>query len=212
MIVSVKKLLSTIAILSVFSPVFAVEESNFSYDYMEVGYSYWGMDGSTSDRHYDGYKVKASKSITENIYLSAGYLNVSRETSSSTTELDEKFLGGGVHYPLSGDTDIILDFSHIKTTGKYEYSDGSYSDSIEDCINFASIGMRHQLFDDLEMTAAIERLDWAGKDILYSGVRVGAIQEITKDLSLGFSIAELKDSASNTVDWTDILLGIRYYY
>jgi len=41
---------------------------------------------------------------------------------------------------------------------------------------------------------------------------VGAIQEITKDLSLGFSIAELKDSASNTADWTDILLGIRYYY
>lgn len=209
-----RKLLMVVVLMSAPYVVFAEEESAFSYDYIQASYRYLDMKTSTVEWHYDGYMVDASKSITDNVFLTVGYLEVDRKTSNVSSKLDGKFIGAGLNYPIKKDTDIVARYSHVKTAGKSEYRGGFYSSSYssEGHVNQFSVGARYALLDDLELNASVERYDWAGDDMLYKGIKVGAVKNITNDISIVFDVAKLKDSSTSTADWTDYSLGARYHY
>jgi len=212
MIVSVKKLLSTIAILSVFSPVFAGEENSFSYDYVEGGYAYWNVvnnSSSSSDQNFDGGRVKVSYAITDGIHIFSSYHDIDpKGENRDGLHFTLNAIGLGIHRPIYKDTDIVVDFSRMSFKAKLSNRD---RDTGQEKIDTLDIGVRYRLSNDTELTASIQWEYPLGDDDYYHGAGIGVIKDISKDYSVNLNIASL-ERKDGKYDWNRVFLGVRYNY
>ena len=181
-------------------------KSEFSYDYIDT--SIWRQEASLNGIHlerYDGYLVSVSKALTENIHLLGSYMD---SENSNGDALDNKAMGFGVNYPINKNTDIVIDYTHLK----YYFSYVNQT-NIGGRFNSIDANILHQFSDDIELSAGLIRNNKAGGVIVYKGYNVGAKYRINSNLSLRFKIQGLKDSKSpNSVDVDAKELGIRYYF
>lgn len=178
--------------------------AEFSYDYIEGGYSYWGLKNSTTSWHYDGLKIKVSKGISDNIHLSASHMDMSRETNNSTHNGKFKEIGIGINYPIQQETDFIFDFGHNRYTSNY--SSASTNINSKTSVNRYDVAIRHHLESDLEV---IGRAHKTSNE--FTGIGGGMIKDINENVSIELFLNRIKRSGSST-DWTDVFLGLRHYY
>jgi hypothetical protein len=177
-----------------------------SYDYIDTTIVRYDLESSTSTVNYDGYFLNVSKTLSKNIHLLGGYMDLERDNGNT---LGFKSIGFGMNYPINKSTDIVIDYLHYK----YEESYAAITTAnAAGRINSIEPEIRHQFSDDIELNAGLIWQNFAGRDITFKGLSAGALYRINNDLSFKFSISRAKDSSSTTVDWDGREFGIRYHF
>ena len=189
-----KNILNIVA-LTIFLSTSAIAE--FSYDYIDAGYTHSDVKTSTSDLNYNGYIVKGVKQINNNTHIFGEYLDIER---SDNVGLIFKTVGVGMHHPLSVDTDLVVDVYRTKWNSITSTSDGNF--------NSGEVKLRHNFSDDLELSVNYEKHNTTTG---YDGFSIGAVQKINNDFLAVLDYASLNRSDS-TVDWDMTTLSFRHYY
>ena len=196
--------LLALATITVFTSDSILAEE-LSYDYIDTSIIRYDLGTSTINYDYDGYLLYGSKSLSKNIHLLGGFIDV--EHSDGT--LSFKSIGFGVNYPINKSTDVVIDYLHH--TYEQSYSRIGVSNT-SGMVNSIEPEIRHQFSDDIELNAGVIWRNFAGRAITYKGISAGAIYKLNNNLSFKFRMSKAKDSASNTVDWDGSEFGIRYHF
>ena len=207
-----KQILIAISFLYLFSATAIAENSTnaaegFSYDYIDTSIVRYNLDTATTKTQYDGYSVYISKSLSKHIHFLGNYMDIERSNGNT---LDYTGVGFGVNYPISSSTDILFDYLHYNYDESYAALDTANTGGK---FNWIEPKIRHQFTDDIELSAGLLRIDFAGRPVLYKGFRAAGTYRINNDLSLKFEILKAEDKGgTTTVDADGIEFGIRYNF
>jgi len=191
---TIKAVTASLSLLAFSSAVLAEE---FSYDYVDVGYTHSDVKTSTSDLNYNGYVVKGVKQMTDNIHMLGEYMDIKR---TDNVKLAFKTIGIGVHQSVRADTDLVVDVYRTKWDSVTSASSGNF--------NSGEVKLRHNFSDNLELLVNYEKHNTTTG---YDGFSFGAVKKISNDFSVVFDYASLNRSDS-TVDWDMTTLSFRHYY
>jgi len=191
---TIKAVTASLSLLAFSSAVLAEE---FSYDYVDVGYTHSDVKTSTSDLNYNGYVVKGVKEVADNIHVFGEYMDIRR---TDNVGLALKTIGAGYHHLVSVDIDLVIDVYRTKWN---DVNDPTNSGNF----NSGKVKLRHNFSDDLELLINYEKHN----TIDYDGFSIGAVKKINNDFSVVFDYASLNRSDS-TVDWDMTTLSFRHYY
>lgn len=157
-----------------------------------ISYSYFDLKLGYGD--VDTGAFLGSVSVTDNVYLKAGY----EKTRGFSPELTAKGVGVGFHIPVSGDSDAY-----------FEYGRGSVDGTgVDGDVDTIEIGVRSMLSDDLEINGSWSRADTTVAVSGYSvtgyayGPAVGVVYGVNEMLAVTGEIDRVGDD-------TTTLLGLR---
>ncbi|PIP80884.1 MAG: hypothetical protein COW84_02850 [Gammaproteobacteria bacterium CG22_combo_CG10-13_8_21_14_all_40_8] len=188
-----KKKIILSAILSIL-PFTAMAETP-SFDYFDIGYSSWDLDGFS--KNLDGYELKLSQELSNNFYAAGSYQDI------GTGPLDASLMTLGLGYKTNLSNSSVLftelDWARIKTDVDY----GDQTFGIEDHGYQASVGIRHKLSSKLEIKGAVEYLDFGNDDS--TTFVFGAVYDISKSFALYSDIREESDATRYSV-------GVRFNF
>ena len=108
---------------------FAATAGELSYNYVELGYANVDVDVEGTDIDFDGFQLRGSAAVAENIYLFGGYGSVTNDEFGADIDFDELQLGVGFRHALSPRADFIGELGYIaqevSTQGFSEDSNGA---------------------------------------------------------------------------------------
>ncbi len=81
-----------------------------SYDYVELGYINAEFDAGPADLDGDGFRIEASVSATDAVFVYANYADIGLDLGIDATLLE---IGGGWHTPLSNSTDFVATLAYV---------------------------------------------------------------------------------------------------
>jgi hypothetical protein len=98
-----RRILSGLAVLAAALPL-ASHAETMDYSYAELGYVDTKLDGDGFDVDGDGFALRGSLAVHPNFFVFANYVDLGYDFDIDTSLLE---VGGGAHWPLSGQVDII---------------------------------------------------------------------------------------------------------
>lgn len=159
------------------SPTISFAESNFSYDYYEVGVS----STTGNDDSYTSLSANGSMEINNDHYITA---HVKTDIAGETTA-NEIGVGIGAYKSSSEETDYYsrAGIKHGKTGG-----------SSQQTLNIG-FGARHQLSETIELQGGIDLLFSTHEDSSGISGNLTALYDINETMQLGGSIITNGDTA-----------------
>ena len=116
---------------------------NPSFDYVDLGYSNWNPDISSS---LDGFELRGSKSLADNWYMAGDYNRVSK--SGNTISLFTA--GGGYKINFSESSTFFAEADYAHINADHFGSDNGFE---------VTTGVRSMVSSQLELKGALEYLD-----------------------------------------------------
>jgi hypothetical protein len=143
-------ILSALAATSALLP-FLAQAEGLSYSYVDLAYINTDID--QFDQDVDGFALRGSLEITDQVFLFAGYTDQS--TSIFDNDLDVQTFGLGVGYawPIAPSTDLYGKIGYVKTEADYDRfnaDDDGYS---------LGVGLRGRVADQFELEGALNYVD-----------------------------------------------------
>lgn len=150
----------------------AAQSAGISYTYVEAAYVETDIDGIS--RNADGYALRGSIGITDNVFVFAGYA----DQSIGNFDFETYNVGAGYAWPLTSRTHLYGKASYVKAEAS------GFGFSGDDDGFGLGIGVRHLVTDQFELEAAVSYVDLSdsGDD---TALGIGARWHFTPQFSLG---------------------------
>jgi len=176
------KIASAVAATLALLPL-AAQSEGISYTYVEAAYVETDIDGISSNA--DGYALRGSIGITDNVFMFAGYA----DQSISSFDIETYNVGAGYAWPISSRTDLYGKVSYVKAEAS------GFGLSVDDDGFGLGIGVRHLVSDRFELEAAVNYVDLSdsGDD---TALGIGARWHFTSQFSLGAEASFADDANS----------------
>lgn len=160
----------------------AAQSQDISYSYVEAAYIETDLDGVS--RNADGWALRGSIGITDEVFIFADY----GDQSIGPFDFQSYNVGAGYAWPLAERTHLYGKVSYVKAE-----ADG-FGLSADDDGYGLGVGVRHLVTDQFELGAAANYVDLSdsGDDTAFS---LGARWHFTPQLSLGAE-ASFSDDAN----------------
>jgi hypothetical protein len=186
------KTLKTLAIIGALAAApMAANAEGMDYTYVEGGYAQFDLDGVSGS--LDGFFLRGSVAVTDQVFLSADYLDVSG--SGADTQLYTVGVGG--RYPLSDVLDVTGRVAYVGTEasgGGFSADDDGYS---------VGAGLRGRLAESFELEGNVTYYDVGDGDDTALGV--AARYFFTDQFAVGAEYTHFDDADL----WG---LGVRYSF
>lgn len=163
---------------------------NFSYNYIQVGYSSGDVKVSGFKVDTKGVGFSASAAIDETFYVSGGFANQDLSLGSLRGDVDSYNVGIGARTSIDQSTDLTAAISYVssKTTvlGLVGKATGYGLD----------FGVRHKVSDSFELLAGIGYTSAGSPKIGTTSLSLGGRYKIDKNFSIGagYSYATNKEA------------------
>lgn len=148
-----RRTLGVLAVLAAALP-FATHAETMDYSYVELGYVDTELDDFDADG--DGFALRGSLSVHENVFVFAGYEDVSFDPDGPFTpdvDITSLQVGVGGRYPLTPKIDLVGRFGIVKA----ELDVGSF-DEDEDGFTFG-VRARGEVMPRFELEGGLEHID-----------------------------------------------------
>ena len=179
---------SSIALAGMIS---TAQASDFSYNYIEGGYSNYNIEEVDS-----AFGVAGSYGVTENINVIGSYSKANFDTNSSVdASLNQFAVGVGYHTPIAPQTDILADISYVNM--EVEASQGGISVSGSEGGYGLGVGVRHKLTDSIEGNARVSYMSI--DDESDTAVSVGGRYNINEAMSAGVDLTTVTDKGPEII-------------
>lgn len=157
------------------------DESIFTYNYVEGAFEYYGNDDndSTIQRLTGSYEVNSEYNVLAEYAVG--------EDIDSDIKFDEVSLGAAYHKEVADKTDLT-------TNLKLVYQD--FDEGSSDTRLAAGVGVRHQLMDEVEVSADLDYNDGARFKV---GIRYYVSDELSA--GAGFSASSGEEIAYFNLRW-----------
>jgi hypothetical protein len=106
-----RRILSGLAALALSAPLAGYAET-MDYSYAELGYIDSELDADQFDLDGDGFGLRGSLDVHPNFFVFAGYQDLSFDFGVDVSALE---VGGGGHWPLSDQIDIVGRLGSVKS-------------------------------------------------------------------------------------------------
>jgi hypothetical protein len=178
---SQKKRLSLFLAAVCLCPSIALAESNFSYDFYEVGIS----STTGNDESYTSLQANGSMEINNDHYITA---KIKSDIASGTTA-NEIGVGIGAYKASSEETDY-----YSRAGIKHGKQGGNSAQTLN-----VGFGARHQMSDVIELQGGIDLLFSTDED--FSGVsgNISALYEIDETIQVGGAVTTDGDTAETSL-------------
>lgn len=199
--------ISALALLSVFANASAAD-TNLSYNFVDAGYENMAPPDDSDD--FNGLTITASKIVWNNLFVTAGYSNLSHREELDEYDLDqfrlklgfETFkLGVGYAEALNDSVDI---FTVLSIFDKELQANG-IAMSLD--TTTYGVGLRSGISDNLEVNTSLSYHEVKNDELSGSVFKVGGVYKLNDKLSATASFA--KDNGFET---DHIEVGVRYYF
>jgi Ax21 family sulfation-dependent quorum factor len=94
---------------------FAASAGELNYSYVEGGYARVNVDiGEAGEVDFDGFQLRGSAAVAENVYLFGGYGSVTNDDYGTDIDFSELQLGIGFRHGLSERADFIAEGGYVR--------------------------------------------------------------------------------------------------
>lgn len=154
-----------------------------SYNFVEAGYESVDIDVGGGSIDGDGYGIGGSFEINNDVFVFAGYAKASFDFNVDFTTME---VGAGWHTGLTDQTDFLATLAYVNgevdSGGFGAYDDNGYG---------ASIGLRHNLSDAVELYGSISYIDFGDGDS--TGIGGGFWYKFSEALAAGLGMTKDDD-------------------
>ncbi len=165
-----------------------------SFNFVDVGY----VSNLGGDDEFDGFEIKGNFEISENLYLNAGYTNLS-DDNSGPFDVDAEILTAGLGYKTN-----ISEVSTIFAAADYlrvKVNAGGFGSNSESGYQ-VGVGVRSNVSESLELRAAGYYRDIVDDDTF---VQVGAVYKLAANTGVFLDI-------ESDFDDTRYGVGVRFLF
>lgn len=144
------KILSAVAATSALLP-FLAQADGLSYSYLDLAYINTDID--QFDQDVDGFALRGSLELTDQVFLFAGYTDQSTSIFGNDLDVQTYGLGVGYAWPVAPSTDLYGKIGYVKTEADYDrfnVDDDGYS---------LGVGLRGRVADQFELEGSINYVD-----------------------------------------------------
>jgi hypothetical protein len=182
-----------VSLLLVSAPSIAAD---LSYNYLELGYQWFDIDGTSADA--SGLLLGGAAEVGESWFLTGGYANADVDGGIDTDTIS---LGMGYHAPLTDSVDLVGTLSYVRA----DVSVSGFGSGDDD--GFAiTAGLRGMLTDRVELAGSLGYVDFgdsSGGD--GTSINVSALYNFTANVAGGVFLG-FDD------DVTGYGIGARWYF
>jgi hypothetical protein len=182
--------LVTAGLLLTVAPPSALADS-LNYNFWQLGYVAADIDGISPE--LDGWGIGGSYEVTDEIFISASYVDVGAKVAGLDVSEESLALSVGYAYPLAANTDLIGRVGYVRAEVDIE-AVGDASDN-----GFSlGVGLRNRPLDPIELEASVVYVDLqdAGDSTSFG---IGAFWYFTPQVALAVSGAFGDDVDSYTI-------------
>lgn len=154
-----------------------------SYNFIEAGYQEVELDDSFVDVDGDGFTLGGSVELAETWHAFASY---GQTDFDFDVELDEWAVGGGLHLPISSNTDFVFNLAYLNLEAS------ALGFSVDDDGFGAAVGIRSMLTDKFELAGNISYADLGDSSNEFS-VSSQAWYNINDSFAVGLNIGASDD-------------------
>lgn len=164
----------------------SVNADTFNYNYAQIGYSF------INDFDIDqGIKVSGSYDVVDNINVLGSFFKSTSTDSKIVDDLDVYTLGVGYHVDMSDSTDFLAEIGLLNSSVSTKVG------SNDDSGYTLSVGVRHKLKDNIELSA---RFDHQNTDNVTDNIfTLGSRYYFKSNWSLGFGFNTGADNGSEGI-------------
>lgn len=142
--------ISAIATTAALLP-FLAQAEGLSYSYLEAAYINTDID--QFDEEVDGFALRGSFEITEQVFVFAGYSNQSTEIFGTDLDVEQMNIGLGYAWSIAPTTDIYGKVGYVDAqvdAGAFDADDDGY---------MLAVGLRGRPADQLELEGSVNYVD-----------------------------------------------------
>jgi hypothetical protein len=144
------KFISALATTTALLP-FLAQAEGLSYSYLDAAYVNTDID--QFDEEVDGFALRGSFEIAEQVFLFAGYANQSTEVSGTDIDVEQMNLGAGYAWPIGPKADLYGKVGYVSAeaeAGGFDADDDGY---------LLGVGLRGRPADQFELEGAANYID-----------------------------------------------------
>lgn len=144
------KSLSALAASTALMP-FLAQAEGLSYSYLDLAYINTDID--EFDEELDGFALRGSIELSDQVFLYAGYSSQSTDIFGTDVDYDRLNLGLGYAWPVNTSTDIYGKVGYVQAeadAGGFDIDDDGYE---------LAVGMRGRVVEQLELEGSLNYVD-----------------------------------------------------
>jgi hypothetical protein len=144
------KIVSSLVAATALLP-FMAQAADLSYSYVDLAYI--NTDVDHFDESVDGFALRGSLELTDQVFLFAGYTDQSTSIFGDNLDLQTFRLGAGYAWPIAPSLDVYGKVGYARAEAKYpgpDFSDDGYS---------LGVGLRGRAAAQLELEGSIDYTD-----------------------------------------------------
>ena len=145
------KFASALAASAAFVP-FLAQAEGFSYSYLDAAYVNTDID--QFDEDVDGFALRGSYELTNNVFVFAGYADQGTSVAGFDIDLQTYNLGLGYAWPLGKALDVYGKMGYVSA----EVDAQGFGDADDDGYSLA-VGLRGRAVEQLELEGAVNYVD-----------------------------------------------------
>ncbi len=152
------KLLSAMVAASLALPLAAAAGDNVTYSYADLAYMTTDIDGVDED--LDGFALRGSFEITDQVFMFGSYTDQSAESGGADVDYTTFTLGGGYAWPLSDSADLYGKLGY--TSAEVDVSVPGFGGlSVDDDGFLLGMGVRGRVAQQFELEGAVNYFDYS---------------------------------------------------
>lgn len=163
---------------------------NFSYSYLQVGYSTGDVNVGGLKVDSSGLAFSASAPINDTLYVVGGYANQELSLGNLSVDGDSFNIGVGARTSINQNTDLTTTLSYVSTeTNVYGLVDKATGYELD-------FGVRHKVNDSFELLGGFGFTSAGSPKINTTSVSIGGRYKVNNNLSVGagYSYATNEDA------------------
>jgi hypothetical protein len=170
-----RNLYVTLLFAAAAAPSMAMADSGLSYSYLDPAYITTNVDNF--DKDVDGFALRGSLAVTDQVFGFAGYSDQSTDIGGSSLHFSTLNIGAGYRWPVSSTADVYGKLGYVDEEARYR------GNSADDSGILLGAGLRGR-FEQFELEGSLNFVDLSdsGND---TSLGLGARWFFTQTLAAG---------------------------